>query len=372
MDFIDLKTQYQRIEAEVQAKIQHVFSHGQFIMGPEVAELEKALADFVGIEHCVAVASGTDALLMALMTLDIGFGDEVITTPFSFIATAEVIHLLGAKPVYVDIDPLTYNIDPIAIERAIGPSTKAILPVSLYGQCADMDAINALAEKHGLPVIEDAAQSFGATFGGKRSCGLSTLGCTSFFPSKPLGGYGDGGAIFTPESSLAKALRELRVHGQERRYHHTRVGINGRMDTVQAAALLPKLSIFEDELERRTRVASRYSELMKEYCPDMKTPFTADGRSSVFAQYTVEVENREAVQNELKVRGIPTAVHYPTLLPHQPALKAHQSGCWPVAGNAAGRVLSLPMHPYLAEEDQDRVVAALKESLDAVRCRGAS
>lgn len=359
MQFIDLKQQYARIEDDVLARMRAVLDHGQYVMGPEVAELEEKLADYVGVKHCVSMSSGTDALLVALMAYGIGPGDEVITTPFTFIATAEVIALLRAKPVYVDIDPKTYNIDPQLIEAAITPNTKAIMPVSLYGQCADMDAINAIAEKHGLPVIEDGAQSFGATYNGRRSCGLSTIGCTSFFPSKPLGGYGDGGACFTNDDALAKVMGEIRNHGQDRRYHHPLVGINGRLDTLQAAALLAKLPIFQDEVERRDRIGARYSELLKDVAV---TPHVEAGNLSVYAQYTIQVDDRDALQKALGDAGIPTAVHYPVPLNQQPALR-DADAVVPVSDATAERVMSLPMHPYLSEADQDAVVAAVKAAL---------
>ena len=242
--FIDLQSQYQTIKPKIDGRINNVLDHGQYILGPEVEELEKELSKFVGVKHCISASSGTDTLLMSLMALDIGYGDEVITSPFTFISTVEVIALLGAKPVFVDINPRTYNLDHHLIEEKISSKTKAIMPVSLYGQCPDFDKINAIANKHNLPVIEDAAQSFGAKYKGKRSCSLSTIGSTSFFPSKPLGCYGDGGALFTDDDEIAKSLREIRAHGQDRRYHHPRVGINGRLDTLQAAILLEKLSIF--------------------------------------------------------------------------------------------------------------------------------
>src|SRR3954447_14835097 len=258
MNFIDLKAQYERIREPLNARIQKVLEHGQYILGPETVELERRLAQFVGAKHCIAASSGTDTLLIALMALDIGAGDEVITSPFTFIATGEMIALSGATPVFVDIDRRTYNIDPAKIERAITSRTKAIMPVSLYGQCADFDAINAIARKHKLPVIEDAAQSFGAYYKGKASCAVSEIGSTSFFPSKPLGAYGDGGALFTDDDHLAKLMREIRVHGQDRRYHHPRLGINGRLDSLQAAVLLAKMEVFEDEVQARIKVGARY------------------------------------------------------------------------------------------------------------------
>ena len=362
MNFIDLKAQYRKIEADVDARIKVVLEHGQYIMGPEVAELEERLADYVGVKHCIGVSSGTDALLIAMMALGVGSGDEVITTPFSFIATVEVIVLLGAKPVFVDIDARTYNLDPTLIEPSITPKTKALVPVSLYGQCADMDAINSIAERHGLPVIEDAAQSFGATYKGRRSCGLSTIGCTSFFPSKPLGGYGDGGACFSDDESLAKAMRKIRVHGQDRRYHHPIIGINGRLDTLQAAILLAKLTLFEDEVTRRARVGESYNKemlergatIIGECATGLNIPFVEPHNTSVYAQYTIQVDNREAVQTALKSKGIPAAVHYPIPLNAQPAMQQGELTLTR-ADRAARRVVSLPMHPYLSETDVAKV-----------------
>jgi UDP-2-acetamido-2-deoxy-ribo-hexuluronate aminotransferase len=372
MDFIDLKTQYQRIRESVNTRIQKVLDSGQYILGSETVELEAVLAQYVGAKHCIAASSGTDTLLIALMAYGIGPGDEVITSPFTFIATGEMIALAGAKPVFVDIDPKTYNIDPALIERAITARTKAIMPVSLYGQCADFDAINAIARRHGIPVIEDAAQSFGATYQGKRSCAVSEVGSTSFFPSKPLGGYGDGGALFTDDDALAKVMREIRVHGQDRRYHHPRLGINGRLDTLQAAVLLAKMEIFDDEVKARERIGQRYSDLIAEAfagVDDPKhrvvTPFVAPGCTSVYAQYTVQVEDRPRVEAGMKARGIPTAVHYPVPLHFQPVFAGlgQGAGSCPVAEAAAERVISLPMHPYLTEEQQVRVVGALKDAV---------
>jgi UDP-2-acetamido-2-deoxy-ribo-hexuluronate aminotransferase len=364
MQFIDLKTQYKQLHAPINARIQAVLEHGQYIMGPEVGELEDALKTFVGTAHCVGVASGTDALMIALMALGVGRDDEVITTPFTFIATGEIIALLGAKPVFVDIDPRTCNIDPSALEAAISPRTKAIMPVSLYGQCADFDEINAVAQRHGLPVIEDAAQSFGATYKGRRSGGLSRIGCTSFFPSKPLGCYGDGGACFTNDDALAKAMCEIRVHGQDRRYHHPRVGINGRLDTLQAAILLAKLPAFNEEVSARARIGARYTDLIRRECPNVQTPHLEHYNTSVYAQYTVQVDDRDGTVETLKKAGVPTAVHYPLPLHLQPAFAFLDvsSGSLPHAESAAKRVLSLPMHPYLQDSAQDAVVAALREA----------
>lgn len=372
MDFIDLKTQYKRLREPMNARIQAVLDHGQYILGAEVTELEQRLAQRVGTKHCITASSGTDTLLMALMALGIGDGDEVITSPFTFIATGEMIALAGAKPVFVDIDAKTYNIDPALIERAITPRTKAIMPVSLYGQCADFDAINAVARKHRLPVIEDGAQSLGALYKGKQSCGLSEIGSTSFFPSKPLGGYGDGGALFTNDDALAKVMREIRVHGQDRRYHHPRLGLNGRFDTLQAAVLLTKLDIFDDEVAARARIGARYATLIEETFRDVNNPaqrvaplVLAPGCTSVYAQYTVEVANRAKVEEGMKARGIPTAVHYPVPLHLQPVFAGlgQGEGSFPVSEAAARRVISLPMHPYLTEEQLVRIVAALKESV---------
>lgn len=309
IEFIDLKNQQARIKDKIDAGIQRVLSHGQYILGPEVTELEDRLADFVGAKYCISCANGTDALQIVQMALGVGPGDEVITPGFTYVATAETVALLGAKPVYVDIDPRTYNLDPQLLEAAITPRTKAIIPVSLYGQCADFDAINAIASKYGIPVIEDAAQSFGASYKGKRSCNLSTVACTSFFPSKPLGCYGDGGAIFTNDDELATAIRQIARHGQDRRYHHIRVGVNSRLDTLQAAILLPKLEIFEEEIALRQKVAAEYDLSLKQV--GIGTPFIEVNNISVYAQYTVRMDNRESVQASLKAAGVPTAVHYP-------------------------------------------------------------
>jgi UDP-2-acetamido-2-deoxy-ribo-hexuluronate aminotransferase len=370
MQFIDLKAQQQQLHPDgrslrqaVDARLGALLDHGQYILGPEVGELEQALGAFVGVEHCIAVASGTDALLIALMALGVGTGDEVITTPFSFIATAEMIALLGAVPVYVDIDPLTYNLDPAGLEAAISPRTRAIIPVSLYGQPADFPAINAFAARHGLPVIEDGAQSFGASQQGRRSGGLSTIGTTSFFPSKPLGGYGDGGACFTRDSDLAERMRRISRHGQSRRYFHTDLGVNGRIDTLQAAILLAKLQLFDTEVDARQRIGARYSQQLQA-AGIRSTPHLAPGNTSVYAQYTIQVDDRAAVQAALEQQGIPTAVHYPTLLCQQPAIAGCCERCGggcgsPVAQRASERVLSLPMHPYLSNDDQDKVVAAV-------------
>lgn len=362
MEFIDLKSQYRKLKPNIDARIQAVLNHGQYILGPEVKELEQRLAARVGAKHCITCASGTDALLMAMMALAIGPGDEVITSPFTFFATGEMIALLGAKPVFVDIDPVTYNIDAAQIEAAITPRTRAIMPVSLYGQCADMDAVNVVAERHGLAVIEDAAQSFGALYKGRHSCNLSTIGCASFFPSKPLGCYGDGGACFTNDDVLAKTLEELRNHGQDRRYHHTRIGINGRMDTIQAAVLLAKLDVFDTELVARSEAADRYAAALKH---EVQTPKVLPSYSSAWAQYTIEVDDRDAVQKAMGEQGVPTAVHYPVPLHLQPVFSnlGLGKGSFQHAERVGERVLSLPMHPYLGPSDIERVTDAVKAAV---------
>jgi UDP-2-acetamido-2-deoxy-ribo-hexuluronate aminotransferase len=358
MDFIDLKTQYAALRDGVNARIQRVLDHGQYVMGPEVREMEEQLERYTGAKHCVSVASGTEALLIALMALEVKPGDEVITTPFTFAAPAEMIALLGATPVYVDVEEDTANIDAARIEAAVTPRTRAILPVSLYGQPADMDAINAVAARHRLPVIEDAAQSFGATCQGRRSGHLSAIGCTSFFPSKPLGCYGDGGAIFTDEDALARAMRDIRVHGQAQRYRHTRIGVGGRMDTIQCAVVLAKLERFGWELERRAAIGARYDALLP---PAVRTLKIRPGRSSVYAQYTVRAKNRDALGAALKAQGIPTAVHYPLALHQQPAYARDRAASFPAAEALAREVISLPMHADLDPATQDRIVAAVGE-----------
>jgi UDP-2-acetamido-2-deoxy-ribo-hexuluronate aminotransferase len=363
LPFIDLKAQYQALKPSIDARIQAVLDHGQYIMGPEVKELEAALAAYIGVKHCVTVSSGTEALLIALMALDLKPGDEVITTPFTFAATAEVIVLLGGVPVFVDIEPDTCNIDPKLIEAAITDRTRAIMPVSLYGQVADMDEINAIAARHGnLPVIEDAAQSFGATYKGRKSCGLSTWGATSFFPSKPLGCYGDGGALFTDDDVLAQAAREIRVHGQSARYTHTRLGVGGRMDTLQCAVVLGKLERFDWEIEQRLRIGDRYQELLSGL-PVQRLAVRSD-RDCVWAQFTVILENRSAVQQALQAAGIPTAIHYPKPLHLQPAYETYAQGKrHPHSEALAQRVMSLPMSADLSVDQQDLVIAELKKAL---------
>lgn len=360
MEFIDLKSQYAALRDNINARIQKVLDHGQYILGPEVKEMEQALVTYTGARHCISVASGTEALLICLMALDLKPGDEVITSPFTFAATAEMIVLAGGVPVFVDIEPDTANIDPNLIEDAITPRTRAIMPVSLYGQVADMDAINVIAQRHGLPVIEDAAQSFGATYRGRKSCNVSTFGCTSFFPSKPLGCYGDGGAIFTNDDALAKACREIRTHGQSQRYFHTRVGVGGRMDTLQCAVILGKLDRFDWEIRRRLELGDAYRAKLQTAVSGLQLLEVRPDRDCVWAQYTVFVDDREAVQAKLKAAGVPTAVHYPRPLHHQPAYAQYgQPDACPHSISAAARVMSLPMSADLTEEQQDQVVAAL-------------
>ncbi|PMY59679.1 MULTISPECIES: DegT/DnrJ/EryC1/StrS aminotransferase family protein [Pseudomonas] len=365
MEFIDLKAQQVILRKKIDGAVQRVLDHGQYILGPEVAELEEKLAAFVGAKYCISVANGTDALQIAQMALGIGQGDEVITPGFTYIATAETVALLGAKPVYVDIDPRTYNLDPSQLEAAITARTKAIIPVSLYGQCADYDTINAIAARHGIPVIEDAAQSFGATYKGRKSCNLTTIGCASFFPSKPLGCYGDGGALFTNDAELAKIIRQVARHGQERRYHHIRVGVNSRLDTLQAAILLPKLEIFQAEVEQRQAIAECYSSTLSEVGV-LTSPYIEPYNVSVFAQYTIRVADRSIIQSSLKDSGIPTVVHYPVPLNKQPAV-GDATVHLPVGDRVAEEVLSLPMHPYLSVEDVSRVANALMTALESVK-----
>lgn len=357
IEFIDLKAQQSRLKDKIEAGIQNVLTHGQYILGPEVAELEEKLAAYVGAKYCITCANGTDALQIAQMAFGIGPGDEVITPGFTYIATAETVAILGATPVYVDVNPKTYNLDVEQLEVAITPRTKAIIPVSLYGQCADFDAINAIAAKYNIPVIEDAAQSFGATYKGRKSCNLTTVACTSFFPSKPLGCYGDGGAIFTNDEELAKVIRQIARHGQDRRYHHIRVGMNSRLDTLQAAILLPKLEILDEEMQARQRVAETYTKLFNEAGIDT-TPCIEAHNQSAWAQYTIQVENRDTVQAKLKEQGIPTAVHYPIPLNKQPAV-ADENAVLPVGDAVAEKVMSLPFHPYIAEEKIVKVVRSI-------------
>jgi len=365
IEFIDLKTQYAQHKTEIDRRIQRVLEHGQYIMGPEVQELETALSVRTGAKHCITVSSGTEALLMSLMALGIKPGDEVITTAFTFVATAEVVVLLGAVPVFVDIEADTCNIDANLIEAAITSKTRAIITVSLYGQVADMDEINAIAYKYGIAVIEDAAQSFGADYKGRKSCHLSTIGCTSFFPSKPLGCYGDGGAIFCDDDVLAQACREIRVHGQSRRYHHTRIGVGGRMDTLQCAVVLAKLDRFDWEVEQRISIGKRYLDLLQNMdtseSASIQTLALRPDRSCVWAQFTLQTDAREQVLEKLRLAGIPVAIHYPEPLHHQPAYRNlyRAAGTLSCTEAAAKYVFSLPMHPYLKVSEQERIIATV-------------
>ena len=387
MEFIDLKAQQLQstpegytLREDIEKRIKCVLDHGKYILGPEVTQLEKELSSYVGVDYCIGVSSGTDALLIALMALDIGPGDEVITTPFSFFSTVETILLLGAKPVFVDIDELTYNIDPNQIEQAISKKTKAIIPVSLYGQPADFLEINKIGEAYKIPIIEDGAQSFGSTHHKIKSCGLSTIGTTSFFPSKPLGCYGDGGACFTNDKKLAETMREISLHGQNKRYHHRKIGLNGRLDTLQAAVLIGKLSIFDFEVEARIKIGDRYTKQFKKN-GFTKVPFISPSNTSVYGQYTIQVNNRDKVIENMKSKGIPTSVHYPSLLPDQEALKnlnsknkslltkifsrkSFKSYSINNAKEISKKVLSLPMHPLLSVENQDLVINSLLESIN--------
>ncbi|MCE3268731.1 MAG: aminotransferase DegT [Burkholderiales bacterium] len=340
MDFIDLKSQYKLIKDDILSEINEVLDSGQYIMGTKVRELETTLASYAGVKHCIGVADGTTALLIALMALKIGPGDEVIVPAFTFIATATQAALLGAKVVFVDVDARTFNLDPDKLESAITPKTKAIIPVSLFGMCADIDAVNSVASKYNIAVIEDAAQSFGATYNTKRSAGLTTIATTSFFPSKPLGAYGDAGACFTNDENLADAMAKIRVHGQDKRYHHVMLGINGRLDTIQAAILLVKMRIFDEEVVKRTKIGERYTKLLQG--SNCQTPVVIPNASHVYAQYTIITKQRKKLIKDLQVAGIPTSVHYPRL---------------------ANEVVSLPMHPYLDEACQNKIVEAVIHSL---------
>lgn len=362
MDFIDLAAQQDRLRSEIEDGIARVLFHGNYIMGPEVSQLEEALKEYTNSRYCITCANGTDALQIALMALGVGHGDEVITPGFSYIATAETVALLGAKPVYIDIDPQSFNLNPELLEAAITPKTRAIIPVSLYGQCADFDQINAIAEKYGLPVIEDGAQSFGGSYKGRKSGNLSTIGCTSFFPSKPLGCYGDGGALFTNDEELARIMLQIARHGQDRRYHHVRVGINSRLDTLQAAILLPKLKILDAEIKERQRISEEYSRSF-DHSKILRVPSISSFNQSAWAQYTIQVTDRDAVQASLKEKNIPTAVHYPMPLNKQPAV-ADNSVELCCGDTAASQVISLPMHPYLTASEQLTVVRGVLSAVE--------
>ncbi|MAZ77378.1 MAG: aminotransferase DegT [Legionellaceae bacterium] len=363
MKFIDIEAQQKKIRQPIESAIKRVLDHGKYIMGPEVMQLEEALSQFVDSRHCIAVANGTDALLIAMMALDIGPGDEVIAPAFSYIAALEMIVFLGATPVLVDVDERTFNLDVSKLESAITSKTKAIVPVNLFGQCCDFDAINQIAKKHNLPVIEDAAQSMGATYKGRRSCHLSTIATTSFFPAKPLGCYGDGGACFTDDDELAERMKQIHVHGQAQKYQHVRVGMNSRLDTIQAAILLEKLKIFPEEIELRQQVADRYNTGLG---TNIQLPFVEAFGRSVYAQYVIRLEDRDSAMLALKKQGIPSIVHYPEPLHKQPAYK-EQIICSDklfTSEELSGQVLSLPMHPYINASQQDLIIETLVSELN--------
>ena len=362
IDFAKLQHQYQLYREDIDRNIHAVLDKSNYILGDEVSTLESQLAEFTDIRHAMACSNGTDALLLAMMAIDIEPGDEIITTPFTFIATGETIAYLRAKPVFVDIEADTFNMDPAGIEAAITERTRAIMPVSLYGQPADMDAINAIARRHGLVVITDGAQSFGARYRDEPETHFADIFTTSFFPAKPLGCYGDGGALFTGDDELAEKIRMMRVHGQNKRYHHRYIGMGGRLDTLQAAVLLAKLPHYSGELEQRQAVADRYTELLGD---GVKTPIVRDDRSCVWAQYTIRVPNRDAVQEKLRDAGIPTAVHYPMSL-HQQECFAYldiADGSFPASEQAAAEVMSLPMNPFLQDDEIAYIAEHLLEAL---------
>jgi len=363
INFIDIKRQYEHYQTQIDAQIKSVLNDAAFIMGKQVAELEEKLSSYVGTKYAIACASGTDALQLLLMAYGVKPGDEIITTPFTFIATAETISLLGAKPVFVDIRHDTYNIDPKKIKAAIGPRTRGIIAVDIFGQCADYEEINRLAQEHGLFVIEDAAQSFGAQYKGKMSCSLADTGCTSFFPAKPLGCYGDGGMIFTNDEGKASILRSLRGHGAgAHKYEHIRIGVNSRLDTLQAGILLAKFDHFPEEIGLRQRVAEYYSQHLKEHC---QTPKVLPFNRSVFAQYSILVKDRDKLQKAMAKEQIPTAVHYPKPLHLQPAYAdlGYHAGDFPVTEDICEHILALPMHPFLSREEQDFIINEIKSGI---------
>jgi len=351
IDFAKLQYQYQLYKTEIDEAIHNVLDKSNYIMGNEVIDLEENLQKFTGAKHAITCASGTDALLLAMMALDIQPDDEVITTPFTFIATAETIAFLKAKPVFVDIDEKTYNIDPSKIEEKITSKTKAIMPVSLYGQPSDMDAIQAIANKHNLKVIVDGAQSFGSTFNAKTDSNLGDISTTSFFPAKPLGCFGDGGAVFTNDDALATKMKLLRVHGQSKRYHHQYIGMGGRMDTIQCAIVDVKLKYYAKDLALRQEVASKYTKVLQN--KDLVLPFVSGQATSSFAQYSIRVKNRDEMQSKLKEQGIPTAVHYPMPLHLQECFEylGYKKGDFPVSEMVSSEVMSLPMNPYLSDDE---------------------
>ena len=362
--FVDLARQQKRIRKHILRGVKDVLNHGKYIMGSEVKTLEEKLAEYVGVKHCICTSSGTDALFIALIAKGIQPGNEVITTPFTFIATVESIVRAGARPVFVDIDPDTYNIDASKIEAKITPKTRAVMAVSLFGQCPDFDALQKICRKYKLALIEDAAQSFGAEYNGKRSCSIADISCTSFFPAKPLGGYGDGGACFTDDELLASVLREVINHGQNSKYSYTRHGINGRLDTLQAAILIEKLKVFPDEIKKRIKIAGRYTQALKNH---VKTPFVSEYNKSIYSQYTIETEHQSEVQKKMKMRGIPTTVYYPKPLYVQPIFSnGDMNTRLKHTDRACKRVLSLPMCSYLTQKNQDYVIRSLIEVLENI------
>ena len=368
MEFIDLKTQYKTYKEEIDRRMREVVDHRQFIMGPEVDELEGILANYVGVKHCTTVSSGTDSLEIALRALDIGSGDEVITVPFSWISTAEVIAAVGAKPIFIDIEPDTFIMDADLLEDAITKNTKAIMPVSLFGQMPNLERINDIAEKHDIAVIEDAAQSFGATRNGKRSCGASLIGSTSFFPAKPLGCFGDGGALFTDDDELAEIMKAIRSHGGTKRHYHTHIGMNGRFDTLQAAVILGKWPHFADEVTDRNKIGAQYSELLRDH---VIIPKVTEGNTHVYAQYTIRVDEnrRDNIVAGMKEANIPVGIYYPKCFHEQPVFNylGYEYGDFPESERASREVLSLPMHPFLEEVDQERVTNQLIHVLNTNR-----
>lgn len=389
MQFIDLGRQQGRIRKDIERRLAAVLDHGKYIMGPEIKELEETLADYVGVAHAVGCASGTDALLLALMAYDAGPGDAVFTTPFTFIATAEVITLLGATPIFVDIDPITFNLDPAKLRRtiqavkendpAISPlpghlevplKPRGIIPVDLFGLPADYDAINAVAQEEGLFVIQDAAQSFGGEYKGGKACSQGDIGCTSFFPAKPLGCYGDGGMCFTDDGALARKMESLRIHGQGAdKYDNVRIGINGRLDTFQAAVLLAKFTLFPEEVRLRQEVVRRYGECFSRVRDRLVPPSVPEGYLSVWAQYSLLAESeseRMKILEGLKAAGIPTAIYYPKSLHMQTAFSflGYREGDFPVSEGCSKRIFSVPMHPYLKEQDQERIAEVIRLCID--------
>ena len=355
IDFANLQLQYQKYKVDIDANIQAVLNKSNYIMGEEVHELERALERFTGAKHAITCSSGTDALLLAMMAMDIQPDDEIITTPFTFIATAETIALMKAKPVFVDIESNTFNIDANLIEAAITDKTKAIMPVSLYGQPADMDTIQAIADKYNLKIIIDGAQSFGSTYNGKTDSGLGDISTTSFFPAKPLGCYGDGGAAFTNCDELAVKMKSLRVHGQSKRYHHQYIGMGGRMDTIQAAVLNVKLKHYPKDLKLRQEVAAKYTQQLEN--AESVLPVVDESSTSAWAQYSIRVKNRDEVQERLKKSGIPTAVHYPVPLHLQECFEylGYKDGSFPISEMVSKEIISLPMNPYITDEEINHI-----------------